>query len=151
MHVYVCAAGMCVCANSLSISVYVWMRQCSTVWALFDEFGIGSWWFVDLSLYINRAASSRSTVSEMAERAEEKEQGVEAALDHRVVLAPNWAYSPANCGLVFTCRERMKYEISCPSMLICRMCNPILPIVFAVLHFVSTILHTVSARAFPCF
>lgn len=84
-HVFGLQVCTCMSANSLSISVPVWMSQCSTVWALFDEFGIGSRWFVDLSLYINRAASSRSAVSELAVRGGEKVRGIRAALRYRTV------------------------------------------------------------------
>lgn len=85
MYIFVLQACTNVC-KLLSISVCVWMSQCSTVWALCDEFGIGSRWFVDSSLYINKAASSRSTVSKLAARGEEKVRGFEAG------LAPYWSY-----------------------------------------------------------
>ncbi len=93
MYVFVLqVCGLRICAHSLSISVHVWMSQCSTVWALFDELGIGSRWFVDTSLCINKAASSRSTESETAER-EEKVRGVTALKDYRAFQAVTWGYT----------------------------------------------------------
>lgn len=100
-HTWMCVCLCCryeqVCVRlPLRVSVRVWMSHCCTVWALCDAFGTGSRWFVDSSLYVNRAASSGSAGQTEGRKTKGRRVDGTTELSWLSATCGSWATSVSN-------------------------------------------------------